>query len=303
MSRHLRRSMLFVPGNNPGMIVNASVFRPDCIILDLEDAVPISQKDAARDLVVQALKTLDFGDCETVIRINGPHTPFVLDDIRAMVPARPHVLRLAMTEEADDILWVDQEITKVERKSGIEPGTVKLMAAIETAKGVLNAQKIATASQRLVAMSLGAEDFTNSIHSERTADGVELAAARAAIVLAARAADIDPIDTVYSKVDDDEGFIKDALRAKQMGFAGKSCIHPRQVKLVHQVFRPSAEEIRRAVEVMEAMRVAEERGTGVIVVNGRMVDWPIVLKARRVMELARAAGLIDRGLGDDVGEE
>lgn len=287
MHRRLRRSMMFVPGNNPGMIINAPVFAPDSIIFDLEDAVSINQKDAARELVSRALQALDFGECETVIRINGRHTPFAVDDIRSMVAARANVLRLAMTELPDDMIWADQLIARLEVELGIEKGTIKLMAAIETAKGVLNAPEIARSSPRLVAMSFGAEDFTNSIHSERTAEGFELAAARSAIVLAARAAGIDPIDTVYSRVDDDEGFKADALRAKQMGFAGKSCVHPRQVQLVNQIFRPTPEEVKWAQIVMNAVEAAEQRGSGVISVDGRMVDAPIVQKAQRVLELVQ----------------
>lgn len=302
MTSRLRRSMMFVPGNNPSMIINAPVFQPDSIILDLEDAVSVHEKDAARELVSLALKTLDFAECETVIRINGRHTPFAMDDIVAMVPARPNVLRLAMTEVAEDIIWADQMVTRLEQEHGIESGTIKLMAAIETAKGVINAQSIAVSSPRLVAVSFGAEDFTNSIHSERTPGGMELAAARSAIVLAARAAGVDPIDTVYSKISDDEGFWEDAVKAKQMGFAGKSCVHPRQVQLVHQVFRPNDHEIKRAQSIVAAIREAERRGSGVISVDGRMVDGPIVLKAQRVLQLARAAGLVkggqDNGSGD-----
>lgn len=301
MGNRLRRSMLFVPGNNPGMIINASVYRPDSIILDLEDAVAVNQKDAARELVVEALKTLDFGSCETVIRINGRHTPFGEDDITALVPAKPGVLRLAMTEKPEDIVWADSLVTRLEERYNIPLGTVKLMAAIETPKGVLNAREIATASRRMVAMSFGAEDFTNSIHSERTPDGMELLVARGLIVMAARAAGIDPIDTVYSRIDDDEGFRADALRARQMGFAGKSCIHPRQVQLVHEVFRPTEREIEQAQIVMNAAEEAEKRGSGVISVDGRMVDGPIVFKARRVLQLAAAAGMVKGGESSDIG--
>lgn len=295
MRNRLRRSMLFVPGNNPSMIISAPVFRPDSIILDLEDAVSVNQKDAARDLVVEALRTLDFGSCETVIRINGRHTPYCEDDIRALVPARPNMLRLPMTEEPEDIVWADRMIGEVELEHDIPHGTVKLMAAIETARGVLNAERIARASERLVAMSFGAEDFTNSIQSERSRDGFELFTARALIVMAARAAGIQPIDTVYSNVDDDEGFRADVQRAKQMGFAGKSCVHPRQVAIVHEVFRPSESEVRRAEAIMAAIQEAERRGSGVIAVNGRMVDGPIVSKAERVLQLAQAVGMTKGG--------
>lgn len=295
MDKRLRRSMMFVPGNNPSMIIDAPVFCPDSVILDLEDAVSVNQKDAARELVVRALKTLDFGSCETVVRINGRHTPFCEGDIRALVPAKPDVLRLAMTELPEDIVWADELIAKLEAEHGVPAGTVKLMAAIETARGIVNAKDIALSSKRLVAMSFGAEDFTNSIQSERTPEGHELLVARATIVLAARAAGIDPIDTVYSRVDDDDGFRADALKAKQMGFAGKSCIHPKQVRLVHEVFRPTAAEIRKAQAITEAIEEAEKRGRGVIAVDGRMVDGPIVMKAQRVLQLAQATGAVKGG--------
>ncbi len=303
MGNRLRRSMLFVPGNNPGMIINAPIFQPDCIILDLEDAVSVNQKDAARELVSQALTTLDFGGSETVVRVNGRRTPFGEGDIGAVVPAKPNVIRLAMTETPEDIVWADEVITRLEAKHGIASGTVKLMAAIETAKGVLNAKEIASSSERLVAMSFGAEDFTNSIHSERTKDGIELLVARANIVMAARAVGIDPIDTVYSNVDDDDGFKADALRSKQMGFSGKSCVHPRQVRMVHEIFRPSEKEIHRAQTVVAAIEDAERRGSGVVSVDGRMVDGPIVLKAERVLQLAQAAGMLKGGDLDGDGRE
>jgi len=290
MSKRLRRSMLFVPGNNPALIIDAAVFSPDSIILDLEDAVAVDQKDAARELVVRALQTLDFGKCELCVRINGRHTPFFADDIRALVPARPHALRLAMVESPEDIIYTDQFIDRCEREAGLPSGSVKLMASIETARGVTNAAKIAVASPRLVAISFGAEDFTHSIQSERTAQGQELLFARSAVVLAARAAGIDPIDTVYSNIDDEPGFRADVKAAKQLGFAGKSCVHPRQVAIVHDVYRPTSDEVYKAERVLAAYADALQKGTGVISVDGRMVDGPIVAKAQRIVDIARAAG-------------
>ncbi len=289
MSRRLRRSMLFVPGNSPGLIIDAPVFAPDSIILDLEDAVAVDQKDAARELVVSALKTLDFGPCEVCVRINGRHTPFFERDVRSLVPARPHALRLAMVESAADIVWLDELLGSCELDAGLASGSIKIMAAIETAKGVLNAREIAVASPRLVAMSFGAEDFTHSIQSERTAHGHELLLARAAVVLAARAAGIDPIDTVYSQVDDDSGFRADVHAAKQLGFAGKSCVHPRQIAVVHDVFSPTAEEVYKAERILSAFADALQQGTGVIAVDGRMVDGPIVAKAQRIVDIAKAS--------------
>lgn len=289
MSRRLRRSMLFVPGNSPGLIIDAPVFAPDSIILDLEDAVAVDQKDAARELVVRSLMTLDFGTCEVCVRINGRHTPFFARDVRALVPARPHALRLAMVESAADVVCLDELLGSCELDAGLTLGSIKIMAAIETAKGVLNAPEIAAASPRLVAMSFGAEDFTHSIQSERTAHGHELLLARAAVVLAARAGGIDPIDTVYSQVDDEAGFKADVHAAKQLGFAGKSCVHPRQIAVVHDVFSPTGEEVHRAERVLAAFAEALQQGTGVIAVDGRIVDGPIVAKAQRIVDIAKAS--------------
>jgi len=195
---------------------------------------------------------------------------------------------LAMVESAADIACLDELLTKCEAEAALTFGTIKIMAAIETAQGVLNARAIALASPRLVAMSFGAEDFTNSIQSERTAHGHELLLARAAVVLAARAAGIDPIDTVYAHVDDDVGFRADVNAAKQMGFAGKSCVHPNQISVVHDVFSPTAEEVKKAERVLAAFADALQQGSGVIAVDGRMVDAPIVAKAQRIVSLATA---------------
>lgn len=289
MSKRLRRSMLFVPGNNPGLIIDAPVFAPDSIILDLEDAVAVNQKDAARELVVRALKTLDFGACEVCVRINGRNTPFFEPDVRTLVPAKPHALRLAMVESAEDIVCLDELLISCEHDANLQVGSIKIMAAIETAKGVMNAANIALASRRLVAMSFGAEDFTNSIQSERTPLGHELLFARTAVVLAARAAGIDPIDTVYSLVEDDAGFKTDVKAAKQLGFAGKSCVHPRQIAIVHDIFCPTAEEVQKAERVLAAYSEALSVGAGVVAVDGKMVDGPIVTKAQRIVDLANSA--------------
>lgn len=289
MSKRLRRSMLFVPGNSPALMIDAPVFTPDSIILDLEDAVAVDQKDAARELVINAIRTLDFGQCEVCVRINGRHTPFFVSDVRTLVPARPHALRLAMVESVDDIVCLDELLGECESEAGLPVGEIKIMAAIETAKGVMNASSIAYASPRLVAMSFGAEDFTHSIQSERTPLGHEMLFARTAVVLAARAAGIDPIDTVYSLVDDDAGFRADVRVAKQLGFAGKSCVHPRQIAMVHDAFRPTPEEIHKAERVIAAYTEALQRGTGVVAVDGRMVDGPIVAKAQRILDLAQAS--------------
>lgn len=239
----LRRTMMYVPGNNPANIMGAHLYGADSIMFDLEDSVSIKEKDSARFLVHNALKTLDFGNTETVVRINGLDTPFGREDLEAIVRARPDVIRIPKTEKAQDVLEVESIISEIEEKAGIEVGTTKLMAAIESPLGVINAFEIAKSSKRLIGIALGAEDFVTSIKTERSKDGLELLVARSQVLMAARAANIYALDTVFSDINDDEGFIKEVKLIKQLGFDGKSVIHPRQVTLVHQVYTPTKKEI------------------------------------------------------------
>lgn len=287
----LRRTMMFVPGANAAMLRDAPLYGADSVMFDLEDAVSLNEKDSARTLVHFALKTFDYSAIETVVRINGLDTVGALD-IEAMVLAGVNVIRLPKTETAQDIIDVAAVITQVEEENDLPVGTTKMMAAIESAEGVLNARDIATASERLIGIALGAEDYVTNMKTRRYPDGQELLFARSMILHAARAAGIAAIDTVFSDINDTDGFIAETTRIKQLGFDGKSVINPRQIPLVNGIYAPSKAEIQQAKEVTWAIREAESKGSGVISLNGKMVDKPIVERAERVIALAKAAKLI-----------
>ncbi|MBT2733247.1 citrate (pro-3S)-lyase subunit beta [Bacillus sp. ISL-7] len=288
----LRRSMLYVPGNNPGMIRDANIYGADSIMFDLEDSVSVNEKDSARLLVYQALKTMDYGRTEILVRVNGLDTPYGRDDFEAIVRAKPDAIRLPKTEKPEDLVEADQLITQIEREAGMEYGTIKLMAAIESALGVINAYQIATASKRLIGIAIGAEDFVTDLKTTRSKEGIELLAARSQVLFAARAAGIDALDTVFSDVDDEEGFIQEVKLVKQLGFDGKSLINPRQINMVHDIYSPTEAEIRKSIAVIEAAKEAETKGSGVISLNGKMIDKPIVERAYRVLELAKAVNRV-----------
>lgn len=287
----LRRTMMFVPGANAAMLRDAPLYGADSIMFDLEDSVSLKEKDTSRALVHFALKTFDYSQVETVVRVNGLDTVGALD-IEAVVLAGVDVIRLPKTETAQDIVDVEAVIERVERENGIEIGRTKMMAAIESAEGVLNAAAIAKASDRLIGIALGAEDYVTNMKTRRHPDGQELFFARSMILHAARAAGIAAIDTVYSDVNNTEGFQNEVRTIKQLGFDGKSVINPRQIPLVNEIYAPTEKEIQNAKEVIWAIREAESKGSGVISLKGKMVDKPIVERAKRVIMLAKAAGLL-----------
>ena len=281
----LRRSMMFVPGNNPGMISDARIYGADSIMLDLEDSVAYTEKDAARLLVHNALKTLDFGRKEVVVRINDLASGLGVLDLEAIIPAGVQVVRLPKTDSAQDDC--EAEIARIVRKHGIPVGATGLMAAIESARGVHNAQAIAAASDRLIGMALGAEDYVTDLKTTR-ADGTELLFARSMILNAARAAGIAALDTVYSDVNNEEGFLAEVALIRKLGFDGKSVINPRQIEPLHRSFVPSEKDLKKAYAVMEAIREANARGSGVASLNGKMIDKPVVTRAKRLIALAEA---------------
>ena len=288
--KRLRRSMLFVPGNNPGMIRDAHIYGSDSIMFDLDDSVSINEKDAARFLVYNALSNLKYGNKELVVRINDLSSGLGIQDLEAIVRAKPDVIRLPKTECAQDVIDCEREIERIEREAGIPVGTTGMMAAIESGRGVLNAMEIALSSKRLIGIALGAEDYVTDLKTVRS-DGTELFFARCMILNAARAAGIDAIDTVYSDVNNEEGFVKEARLIRQLGFDGKSVINPRQIPPLHQVFMPSEKDLTKARAVIEAAEEAERRGSGVISLNGKMIDKPIVTRARYLLDLAEAASV------------
>ena len=284
---------MFIPGNNPGMMQDAFIYAPDAIMLDLEDSVTMAEKDAARLLVYNALKTIDYGNIEMVVRINPLNTPYGKKDIEAVVKAGVHVVRMPKTETADEVREVEREIERVEQEIGCL-GRTQIMAAIESALGIVNAYEIAVASKRMMGIALGAEDYCANLKTQRTPGGDELRLARETIVVAARAAGIDALDTVYSNLDDMETFRKEVEFIKTLGFDGKSIINPRQIDIVNEVFAPKEKDINKALTILAAIKEAEKRGSGVIAVNGKMVDRPVVIRAQRTIDLALASGVLGK---------
>jgi citrate lyase subunit beta/citryl-CoA lyase len=290
--------MMFVPGNNPGMMADAHIYGPDSIMLDLEDSVTMAEKDAARLLVYNALKTIDYGDTEMVVRINPLNTPYGKKDVEAVVKAGVDVIRMPKTETADEVREVEEEILKWETELGCV-GRTKIMAAIESALGIVNAYPIATASKRMMGIALGAEDYCANLKTQRTQGdnpnfGMELLLARQTIVVAARAAGIDALDTVYSNLNDMDTFRREVELIKALGFDGKSIINPRQIEIINEVFAPKQKDIEKALKILAAIKEAEAKGSGVIAVNGKMVDKPVVIRAQHTIDLAIASGVLKK---------
>ena len=294
----MRRSMLFLPGNNPNMLINGNYLGADAVIFDLEDAVSPDEKDAARILVRNTIRYMDFSGCEIIVRINSVDTDFWKKDLEEILPEKPDMILLPKTSTAEDIKTADEYMTKLEKENNLEKGTVSLMALIETALGVENAFSIATSSERLKALFLGAEDLTADLQCKRTKEGREIEYARTRLIVAGRAAGIEIYDTPFTDVNDDEGIIKDAYLAKSLGFSGKASISPRHVDAINEAFTPTVSEIDYAYEVMDTIKLAKEQGKGAIALRGKMIDAPIVTRAKRTIETAKALG-IKRGEDDE----
>lgn len=287
----MRRSMLFLPGNNPNMLINGNCLGSDAIIFDLEDAVSPAEKDAARILVRNTMKYMDFNGCEIIVRVNSVDTDYFKADIDAVLPQKPNLILLPKTSSREDVLFADAYMSEVEERLGLDNGTVGLMPLIETALGVENAFNIASATKRVKALFLGAEDLTADLQCKRTKEGREIEYARTRLVVAARAAGVDVYDTPFTDVNDDEGIVIDAQLAKALGFTGKASISPRHVEVINSVFSPTEAEIDYAYEVMDAIALAKEQGKGAIALHGKMIDAPIVARAERTISMAKALGM------------
>ena len=292
------RSMLFLPGNNPNMLINGNCLGADAVIFDLEDAVSPSEKDAARILVRNTMKYMDFSSCQTVVRINSADTDYWKTDLDYIIPEKPDFILLPKTATSQDVLAVDGYISELEDKHNIEKGLTGIIALIETALGVENSFNVATASKRVKALFLGAEDLTSDMQCKRTKEGREIEYARCRLVTSARAAGIDVYDTPFTDVNDDEGIVSDTELAKALGFTGKAAISPRHVEVINSVFSPTEEEIDYAYEVIDAIRIAKEHGKGAISLRGKMIDAPIVARAEKVIFMAKALGM-DRRDNDE----
>ena len=284
----LRRSMLFVPGSNAAMLSNSFIYKPDSIMFDLEDAVALKEKDSARLLVAHALQHPLYQEIETVVRVNPLDSEFGLLDLNAVVRAGVDVVRMPKTETAQDVVDMDNAITDIEKACGREVGSTKMLAAIESPLGITQANQIATASKRLIGIALGAEDYVRNLKTERSPEGIELLFARCSILQAARAAGIQAFDTVYSNANNEEGFLKEAALIKQLGFDGKSLINPRQIELLHNLFAPTQKDVDQAKRIIEAAKEAEKQGSGVVSLNGKMIDAPIIERAKLVLERAKS---------------
>ena len=289
------RSMLFLPGNNPNMLINGNCLGADAVIFDLEDAVAPAEKDAARILVRNTMRYMDFGGCGRIVRINSIDTPYWRKDLDQIMPYKPDLILLPKSGSAADVLAADEYMTELEEKLGFEANTVGLMPLIETAMGVENSFAIATATKRIKALFLGAEDLTADLRCKRTKEGREIEYARTRLVVAARAAGVEVFDTPFTDVNDDEGIVVDAELAKALGFSGKASISPRHVEVINRVFSPTMAEIDYAYEVIEAIRIAKEQGKGAIALRGKMIDAPIVARAERTISMA-----VEMGLGREV---
>lgn len=285
----LRRSRLYLPGNEPKFMLNAGLHRPDAVILDLEDSVHPREKVPARFLVRKALETVEFGGAERMVRVN--QLPLGLEDLDAVVPQAPDLVLLPKVETADQVQVAQARIDGIRAERRMDR-PIWLMPILESALGVENAFSIATASDSVVALTIGLEDYTADLGVVKTPQGEETWWARTRLVNAARAAGLQAIDSVYGDVADEEGLLAWGQRARGMGFQGMGCIHPRQIRIIHRAFAPSQEELDRALRVVEAFREAEERGLGVVSLGSKMIDPPVVLRARRLVARAREAGLL-----------
>ena len=287
----LRRTMMFMNAQKPGLIKDAYIYGCDSIMLDLEDAVAENQKDAARFSLYHALTTIDYGKTEVIVRINGLDTPHWQEDIRVCVAGGADGIRIAKCESAQDIHTVESAVEAAEKEFGVEVGRTLLMAALESPKGILNAYEICSASDRLFGVAISGGDFRKCMQTTFQPDGVDMLTARGMMLLAARAAGVQCFDTVFTDLDNEEGFRAEVLQNKAMGFDGKSLINPKQIPLVHEVFAPTEKEVRQAEAVVRAFVEHSAAGVGVFTVNGKMIDVAFIPGAQRTLKLAKAYGM------------
>ena len=292
----LRRTMIFMSAQKPGLIKDAYIYGVDSIMLDLEDAVAENQKDAARFSLYHALKTIDYGDTEVIVRINGLDTPHWQEDIRVCVAGGADGIRIAKCESANDVHTVEAAVLAAEREFGVEEGRTLLMAALESPKGILNAYEICSASDRMFGVAISGGDYRKCMQTKPTPDGIDMVVGRGMMLIAARAAGIQCFDTVFTNLNDEEGYRNEVLQNKAMGFDGKSLINPKQIRLVHEIFAPTEKEITYAEKIVRAYREQSAAGVGVFTVDGKMIDIAFIPGAERTLKLARACGLYEGDL-------
>jgi citrate lyase subunit beta/citryl-CoA lyase len=281
-----RRTMLYIPGNNPAMLLHGSIYGADSLLLDLEDAVALDQKDAARFLIRNMIKNVDYYGSEVCVRVNNLDTPFGLEDLKTIVPLQPDAIRYPKTETVEDLQKLISIVEEIEDEHGLPHDKMAIHIMIETAMGVQNVFDIAKYSKRVDAITIGGQDLTAdmNIKSSGNTSGIDLA--RKMIVMAAKANRIDAIDTVYVNIDDEEGLKEETEYVKNIGFSGKAVINPRQIEVIHEIYNPTEAEIRKAYRIVKEFKKNKAKGIGVFAVDGKMVDAPVVARAKYVLELS-----------------
>jgi citrate lyase subunit beta/citryl-CoA lyase len=293
----MRRSRLYLPGNEPKYFINAGLHGPDAVILDLEDSVHHSEKDAARLLVRNALRAVDFGVAERMVRIN--QLPLGLADLQEVIPQSPDLILIPKTETAVQVAEVEAAITAICTEKGISR-PIWLMPIVESALGIENAFAIAGSSEKIAAITIGLEDYTADLGVAKTSEGAESLYPRTRIVNAAHAAHVQAIDSVYGDVGDSEGLLRWGEASRAMGFEGMGCIHPGQIEVIHRAFRPSSAELEKALKIVAAYEDAEMRGLGVVSLGSKMIDAPVVQRALKLAERARLMGMVTQETGAEV---
>ncbi|MBO8183570.1 MAG: CoA ester lyase [Archaeoglobus sp.] len=292
------RSILFVPGNNMRMITKACTLPADAVALDLEDAVPLSEKETARIFIKDSIKMVKNSGTTVIVRVNGWSTGLLEEDLEAVVCEGLDCIMLPKAESKEDVTQLDLLLTKLERERNLEPNCLGIIPTIETAEGVINAWEIATASQRNIAITFGAVDYTRDLGVSPSKEGIEIFYPRAYVCVVARAAKISAIDTVFTDLIDRKGLEEDCKLAKQLGYSGKNVIHPTQIEFVNKIFTPSQEEVKWAKKVVPAFEAASRKGLGAISVDGKMVDLPVYEQAKNILALIEAIKEIKSKKGD-----
>lgn len=286
-----RFSRLYLPGNTPSLMLNAGIHKPNGVILDLEDAVAPDKKFEARFIIRNALRQINFYGAERMVRIN--QVPMGLDDLDYIVPHNLHLVLIPKCESADQIKAVNDRIEKIKREKSVK-GNIWLMPIIESALGVIKAYEIASAADNVVAIAIGLEDYTADLGTQRTKEGNESFFARSMVVNAARAAGVQPIDSVFSDISDMEALKQNVLTSKSLGFDGMGCIHPRQINVIHEYFAPSETQIEKAKKIVNAFIIATEKGLGVVSLGSKMIDPPVVKRAQKTIDLSISLGILDK---------
>ncbi len=286
---HSRRALLYMPGDDRRKIEKATALGVDSICMDMEDGTAVSKKAEARAVISQAMKELDFGRSERCIRINSIGSGYEKDDLASALAAQPDAIVVPKIETAEQVRWVSEQIESYELSNNLNPGSIRLLIGVETAKGILNLPEIASADKRLEAVIFGAEDYAASVGATRTKEATEVLYARSAVVAACAANDLQAIDMVYIDFKDSEGLRSEAEQGAGLGFSGKQVIHPNQVPVAQEAFTPSDEAIAYAKRVVESFESSQREGRGAYALDGKMIDMPLLKNAQKVLDRARAA--------------